>query len=343
MIFHTLHSLTRPVREQHFRSHAINKERERERATPILAFSLFCCPFFDSIFGLISHFFGKLRSKACLTLVTIPPTTGSRSLPSSRMSILQKVARALRIGKAKYIVGHDLAGNAYLELPSLSGSLDPRHTRRSIQWKEKKELGDYDQRSIPVQWVMWLRHTRREAPTIQELVRDHERILTTQANAHKLALQDKESREREQQARLEQHAEAKQRAQKLIQTTSTAMGRGGTVPTSTVLDQGVQQQAQERVKQEDVGKGARLEQERKPDEDVWAASRARLAAKGQLPGESEQGKGQAEVSASLQQAMDTRAARRAEKSQQEAESERARREMSKSPLDAFVPMPRSTK
>ncbi len=38
------------------------------------------------------------------------------------MSLLQSIARTLRIGKARYIVGHDLTGNAYLELPSLSGS-----------------------------------------------------------------------------------------------------------------------------------------------------------------------------------------------------------------------------
>lgn len=224
------------------------------------------------------------------------------------MSILQRIARTLRLGKWKHMVGHDLAGNCYLELPSLSGSIDPRHTRRSIQWREKKELGDYDQRSIPVQWVMWLRHTRREAPTVEELVRDHERIITTQANAQKLALEDRARREREQQARLEQHTEAKERAQKLIQTPV-------------------------------IGEmGARLEQESVADDDVWAASRARLAANGQLPTEWEGGDPD-----SLQQAMERRAARRAHKSQEEAERERARREMSKSPLHAFVPMPKSSK
>ncbi|KAJ9479548.1 NADH dehydrogenase [ubiquinone] 1 alpha subcomplex subunit [Pseudozyma hubeiensis] len=254
---------------------------------------------------------------------------------TSRLGILSKIAKTLRIGNAKYIVGADLNGNSYLELPSLSGSLDPRHTRRSIQWAEKRELGDYDQRSIPVQWVMWLRHTRREAPTIEELVKDRERILLTQANAAKLALEDQQRREREQQARLDEHEGAKLRAQqKLVESTS------GRVPTTTVVDEGVEEQAGERVRQEARGEGGRLEQERSPDEDVWAASRARLAAKGQLDPTTEQNQ-EADVPESLQQAMDRRAARRAGRNDEDAERERARREMSKSPLDAFVPMPKA--
>ncbi|SPO23872.1 related to Mimitin, mitochondrial precursor [Ustilago trichophora] len=253
------------------------------------------------------------------------------------MSLFQKLAKALRIGKARYIVGQDLAGNSYLELPSLSGSLDPRHTRRSIQWKEKKELGDYDQRSIPVQWVMWLRHTRREPPSIEELVRDRERILTTQANAARLALEDKQRRQREQQARLQEHTEARERAQMLIGTNKEG------VLTSTVVDQGVERQASQRVSDEGTHGDGVLQQERVPDDDVWAASRARLAAKGQLnPTDSATGQQQdGEISASLQQAMERRAARRAGKNEQEQERERARREMSKSPLDAFVPMPKA--
>ncbi|TKY88479.1 hypothetical protein EX895_002467 [Sporisorium graminicola] len=260
------------------------------------------------------------------------------------MGLFQNLAKALRIGKAKYIKGYDLAGNAYLELPSLSGSLDPRHTRRSIQWKEKKQWGDYDQRSIPVQWVMWLRHTRREAPTLEELALDQQRIALTQANAARLALEDRTRREREQQARLEEHSEAKLRAtQRLIQSASGAQN----VPTSTVVDEGVEEKAQDRVKREDLGEGGRLHQERTPDQDVWAASRARLAAKGQLSAEDskppEASGGQGPVSEALQQAMDRRAARRAERNDEDAERERARKEMSKSPLDAFVPMPKARK
>ncbi len=250
------------------------------------------------------------------------------------MSLLQSIARTLRIGKARYIVGHDLVGNAYLELPSLSGSLDPRHTRRSIQWKEKREMGDYDQRSIPVQWVMWLRHTRRDPPSIEELARDRQRILTTQANAARLALEDQQRRQNEQQARLEEHESAKQRAQTLLHSNSA-------MPTATVLDAEVEQQAASRIVSEQPppqGSDQPLQQERRPDDDVWAASRARLAAKGQLDPNTQS---EPQPSADLQDAMNRRAARRAERTNDDAERERARREMSKSPLDAFVPMPKS--
>lgn len=250
------------------------------------------------------------------------------------MSLLQSIARTLRIGKARYIVGHDLVGNAYLELPSLSGSLDPRHTRRSIQWKEKREMGDYDQRSIPVQWVMWLRHTRRDPPSIEELARDRQRILTTQANAARLALEDQQRRQNEQQARLEEHESAKQRAQTLLHSNSA-------MPTATVLDAEVEQQAASRIVSEQPPpqrSDQPLQQERRPDDDVWAASRARLAAKGQLDPDTQS---EPQPSADLQDAMNRRAARRAERTKDDAERERARREMSKSPLDAFVPMPKS--
>lgn len=211
----------------------------------------------------------------------------------------RRAAQLLRIGKAKYIVGQDLMGNSYLEMPSLSGSTDVRHTRRSILWREKKELGDYDQRSIPVQWVMWLRHTRRDAPSLDELERDRQRILSTQSNAARLAVEDGQRKEREQQARLEEHSAAQQRA------LESAQPKPDTPPA---------------------------------DDNVWAASRARLADKGQLPASEQAEQG---ADASLDKAVLRRAARRAERESADAEQDRARTEMSKSPLEAFVPMPKA--
>lgn len=294
------------------------------------------------------HDHDPLSYHLLFTQFSVPASVHTMLPSTSRLGIFQKLAKTLRIGNAKYIVGQDLAGNSYLELPSLSGSTDPRHTRRSIQWAEKRELGDYDQRSIPVQWVMWLRHTRREAPSIEELVRDRERILLTQANAAKLALEDKQRREREQQARLEEHEEAKLRAQQKLVESQSRGGGPAKVPTATVVDQMAESEAEARVRDEGQDQRGRMEQQRMPDQDVWAASRARLAAKGQLDpsqqadfGSTFADKGQDRVSTSLQQAMDRRAARRAGKNEEEAEKERARREMSKSPLDAFVPMPKA--
>lgn len=92
---------------------------------------------------------------------------------STKMTTLfRSLTRVLRIGKEKYLVGHDLNNNAYYELPSRSGSngkckpplinvtqlspslliiflyssgSDPRHTRRTIFWRE---VGLFGVRSV---------------------------------------------------------------------------------------------------------------------------------------------------------------------------------------------------
>ena len=252
-------------------------------------------------------------------------------------SFFRTLSKVLRIGKARYIVGHDLAGNTYLELPSLTGSTDPRHTRRMIQWKENKYAGDYDQRSLPVQWTMWLRHTRREAPSIQELELDLQRQQITQHNARILAIKDDEWRQQQQQARMLEHQDAKARAQQQISSSSSPGG----VPTSTVQDSQAEAEKESRVAQETKSDSQIFSQERIPDNDVWAASRARLAEKGQLPAQQQQQQQSATpVRDQLELAQQRRAAKRASLNQQDSELERARREMSKSPLDAFVPAPK---
>lgn len=83
------------------------------------------------------------------------------------VSIFGRVARALGLGRARYYIGKDLDQNKYYEYPALDGSTDPRRTRRLIRYRVHKELGEHDQASLPAQWIMWLRHTRRSAPTVE--------------------------------------------------------------------------------------------------------------------------------------------------------------------------------
>lgn len=83
------------------------------------------------------------------------------------MSLFSRISKALRFGRARFLVGKDLDNNKYFEYPPLDGSLDPRKTRRVIQYRIFKELGEHDQSSLPAQWLMWLRHTRKSAPTIE--------------------------------------------------------------------------------------------------------------------------------------------------------------------------------
>ena len=47
------------------------------------------------------------------------------------MSLWRAMSRVLRIGRARYYVGRDLANNEYYELPSLHGKENPR-TRRYV-------------------------------------------------------------------------------------------------------------------------------------------------------------------------------------------------------------------
>jgi NADH dehydrogenase [ubiquinone] 1 alpha subcomplex assembly factor 2 len=82
-------------------------------------------------------------------------------------SFLTRLAKTFRFGRAQYFVGKDLDSNKYYEYPSLDGSTDPRRTRRVIDYHIFKELGEHDQNKLATQWLMWLRHTRKSAPSIE--------------------------------------------------------------------------------------------------------------------------------------------------------------------------------
>ncbi|CAI2162946.1 13826_t:CDS:2 [Funneliformis geosporum] len=63
-------------------------------------------------------------------------------------------------------VGSDNIGNEYFEsTKKING-----RTKRMVELKVKKELVDYSGDEIPVQWGSWLRHTRYDPPTIEEIV-----------------------------------------------------------------------------------------------------------------------------------------------------------------------------
>lgn len=148
-------------------------------------------------------------------------------------SLLKPFASLFRVGKSRYFIGRDLQGNSYFEYPSLSGSSDPRHTRRLIEYRIKKDISEYDSTVLPVQWKMWLRHTRRAAPTIEELETDRQRILDLQYNVQLIEARDAEAKERAEMRRLEGHADAmasSQRQGELSQSFSTPMPNLGEAP-----------------------------------------------------------------------------------------------------------------
>lgn len=90
-------------------------------------------------------------------------------------------------------VGYDLQGNAFFESPNPNGG----RTRRTIVYREKKDISEYTAgEKLPVQWSSWLSHTRRDAPTIDELEKDQERRARLRVNVLRIEERDAEESER---------------------------------------------------------------------------------------------------------------------------------------------------
>ena len=65
---------------------------------------------------------------------------------------------------SKLFRGSDLNGNLYFEDTSVGKG------KRTISYADgRNHISQYDPHSIPIEWQAWLRHTRRDPPTIQEL------------------------------------------------------------------------------------------------------------------------------------------------------------------------------
>ena len=86
--------------------------------------------------------------------------------------------------------GYDLEGNMYFEEPSIKRGTN--FSRRSIDYFDgRSSLSSYDPNIIPVQWQAWMRHTRGDAPTREELELDRSRLLETQRKVLELQEIDK--------------------------------------------------------------------------------------------------------------------------------------------------------
>ncbi|PVF97384.1 hypothetical protein CPB86DRAFT_707041 [Serendipita vermifera] len=99
--------------------------------------------------------------------------------------------------KTRY-VGRDLEGNKFYEYPSTSE--DPRRTKRMIVYRPAERKWDYvsGKAQLPVQWRMWLTHTRYDPPTIEELQVDIARQRRIQQSALQLEAQYEEERQAQQ-------------------------------------------------------------------------------------------------------------------------------------------------
>ncbi|KAF2674823.1 hypothetical protein BT63DRAFT_21488 [Microthyrium microscopicum] len=72
--------------------------------------------------------------------------------------------KALRLPwRKQFLCGSDLAGNTFWEF-RLSGQESER-LRRIVKYPREAQMSDVE---VAPQWIQWLRHTRRDPPSIQE-------------------------------------------------------------------------------------------------------------------------------------------------------------------------------
>ncbi|KAK9381809.1 uncharacterized protein V2V93DRAFT_367921 [Kockiozyma suomiensis] len=75
--------------------------------------------------------------------------------------------------RTKFLVGMDLEENTFWEFENRNNPGRPRRMVKLLG--AKKEYIDY---KLPPQWSQWLRHVRREPPSIEELEAEQRRLAT---------------------------------------------------------------------------------------------------------------------------------------------------------------------
>lgn len=105
--------------------------------------------------------------------------------------------------RKKFFMGYDLHGNTYWEF-TIDGNMQ-RLRRKLEPYEEKLFKADYFE-TVPPQWLQWLRRTRNEAPTLQELVSDQirqQRIKILAQQADQRWYMEKQRLENDQRIKLE--------------------------------------------------------------------------------------------------------------------------------------------
>jgi len=102
----------------------------------------------------------------------------------------QRLQRALGVGKERFFVGNDLAGNSYYE-KHVADTAEAR-PRRFVNFKSNHDDPTlYRTHHLPPQWSSWLSFTRKHPPTIEELQADQLRLSQLQKNVQRLEQQDR--------------------------------------------------------------------------------------------------------------------------------------------------------
>ncbi|KAJ2788774.1 hypothetical protein H4R20_007306 [Coemansia guatemalensis] len=120
--------------------------------------------------------------------------------------------KALRLPWRKDVLaGTDLDGNLYFERLARGAY----RSRRHVLYRKNISVDEYSDKTIPVQWQAWMRHTRDQAPTVAELIQDMRRQERVAENVQRLALSD---------ARIAKNTPAPGREQQQFQKSAPGQG-----------------------------------------------------------------------------------------------------------------------
>lgn len=170
--------------------------------------------------------------------------------------------------RRKWFIGYDLDGNSYWELIDHN---NPFRLRRKVEMKNKHaHIGDF--KPLP-QWMQWLRHTRANAPTMEELLADQRR----QARIRLLA---QEAEQRWASVPLKSNDSAKGSDPRMssawMGTPSVKAPQPEPVPQPFVADPlaARMMEAQRKIQEDDKKKSKKLEDDQEK-KDPWAAADAK--------------------------------------------------------------------
>ncbi|KAI5465757.1 hypothetical protein BGZ63DRAFT_400203 [Mariannaea sp. PMI_226] len=169
--------------------------------------------------------------------------------------------KALRLPwRKRFLMGYDLEGNTYWEFRLIRGSQSNERWRRIVNYPRSTH---YSQVKVSPQWHQWLRHTRRDPPTIEEQQSD----VVRQEQIKALAAQ----------------ADARWEAKpKVMEAPETTAQRLAPINAADSVQQASEQQQQQQQQQHQQHQQQMIRASRKPlkeevtekKEDPWAKSRA---------------------------------------------------------------------
>lgn len=109
-----------------------------------------------------------------------------------------RLLQTLRAYRKRRFVGRDLEGNRFYESIVNGEAGGSSKLRRTVEYVKTTDMWDAASgiKSLPVQWVAWLSHSRDRSPTIEDLESDRLRQERLAVNVARLKEQDETEKRR---------------------------------------------------------------------------------------------------------------------------------------------------